>query len=118
LNIALLGGLITACLSFFVLNRLIPVQWQARAALEVAGFFGVWASCLLLVMLIPIRKSARIIAWTTGLMALALPVIDGLTVPLQAWGSMLHLTVNGMFLLTGLSAMGSLRFLPVWRSHD
>lgn len=118
LNIALLGGLITACLSFFVLNRLIPVQWQARAALEVAGFFAVWASGLLLVMLIPISKSARIIAWATGLIGLALPVIDGLTVPLQAWGSMLHLTVNGMLLLTGLSAMGSLRFLPVWRSHD
>ncbi|WP_338331265.1 PepSY-associated TM helix domain-containing protein [Acetobacter sp. LMG 32666] len=118
LNIALIGGLVTACLSIFVFNRLIPALWAARSTLEVAGFFGVWAGCLLLAMFLPLNKSWRIIAWTTGVLGLAIPAIDGFTAPLAAWGTPLHLSVNSLCALTGLIALGSLRMLPDQVRHD
>ena len=118
LNIALIGGLVTACLSIFVFNRLIPAFWAARSTLEVTGFFGIWAGCLLLAMTLPLNRSWHIIAWTTGMLGLAIPAIDGCTAPLAAWGTPLHLSVNSLCALTGLTAIGSLRILSGQARHD
>ena len=118
LNIALLGGLVAACLSFFAFNRLIPVLYAQRPTLEVAGFWAVWIVCFLLALALPIGKSWKIIALTIGITGLALPAIDALTVPLAAWVTLLHMTVNSLFMLTGLAAIGSLCIRPPLRRHD
>lgn len=47
LNIAAISGLIVACLGFFWLNRLLPLDLNNRAGWEVTGFFIVWLLTLL-----------------------------------------------------------------------
>ncbi|MFT8417618.1 MAG: PepSY-associated TM helix domain-containing protein [Acetobacter sp.] len=104
LNIALLGGLVAACLSFLALNRLIPAYWQTRATWEVGGFFGIWASCLLLAMLCPPSKSWKITLMATAITGLAIPVLDVLLLPVATWQTALHITVDGLSALTGFIA--------------
>lgn len=118
LNVALLGGLLCACLSFLLCNRVIPAFCPTRANLEVEGFFCIWACCGLLAIACPPCKSWKILCWTTGIAGLGVPVADALVVPLAIWSTALHVTVNSLCALTGLLCLGSGRLLSARSRHD
>lgn len=117
LNIAVIGGLICACLNFFAANRLIPALWSSRSMLEVAIFFGAWGMCLVLAIAVPPRKSWVIISWAIAGVGLAIPTIDWMTVSARTWGTALHLTVNGLCLLTGFIVIAGPRLLSGSKRH-
>lgn len=117
LNVALLGGLLCACMGFLACNRLIPALWPARASMEVESFFAIWVCCCLLAIMLPTRRSWSIMAWGLGIAGLGVPVLDALVVPLATWSTTLHMTVNSLCALTGLLCIGS-QCLSARKHHD
>lgn len=76
LNIAAISGLLVACLGFFWLNRLLPLELDNRAGWEVTGFFMLWLMTLVHAVC---RRTARasieqcyLIAW----LGLLLPMLN------------------------------------------
>ncbi len=47
LNVAGISGLFIACISYFWINRLLPLEIDGRASWEVGLFFAVWLLTLL-----------------------------------------------------------------------
>lgn len=79
LNVAAIAGLMVACVAFFWLNRLLPLDIAQRAEWEVRGFFAVWAALLLHASLRPAPR-----AWVEQLalgaaLCLALPLLNWAT---------------------------------------
>lgn len=79
LNIAAIAGLMLSCIGYFWINRLLPLEVEARALREVQLFFGVW---LLTLFHAALRPALR--AWIeqlalTALLCFALPVLNLLT---------------------------------------
>lgn len=79
LNIAAISGLAVACISYFWLNRWIPLDITDRATWEIKGFFYVWLAMLFHSACRPATK-AWIEQWSIfTLLALLLPVMNLVT---------------------------------------
>lgn len=79
LNIAAISGLAVACMAYFWLNRLIPVDIADRASWEIKGFFYLWLAMLFHAACRPGMK-AWFEQWSLfTLLALLLPVMNLLT---------------------------------------
>lgn len=79
LNVAIVAGLMIACIGYFWVNRLIPVELAERAAWEIRAFFGIWALTAVYALW---RNPAK--AWieqllATALLCLSLPVLNWVT---------------------------------------
>lgn len=62
LNIATIACLPAGMAAFLLANRLIPAEWQGRAALEVSAMFWVWSGLATLSLFRPVRR-----AWVEAL---------------------------------------------------
>ena len=76
LNIAGIAGLLLAITSYFYANRIIPINIESRAELEVSAFLIVWLICLIYSFLRPALKAWTDIMLVTGLALSLLPVVD------------------------------------------
>ncbi|WP_230657336.1 PepSY-associated TM helix domain-containing protein [Psychrobacter sp. I-STPA10] len=79
LNIATLVGLPLAMVGYLWLNRLLPIDMNARADWEVNGFFIIWGVSLIMAMMTPNRY-----AWRAGLslvatLLLLTPIMNAIT---------------------------------------
>ncbi|MEH3116470.1 MAG: PepSY-associated TM helix domain-containing protein [Methylorubrum populi] len=81
LNVGSVAGLPAAVATFFLANRLLPVDLAARGEWEIRAFFGAWIAVALAMLLRPQRR-----AWCEGFAAvaalcLAVAAADILTIP-------------------------------------
>ncbi len=79
LNVAIVAGLMIACIGYFWANRLIPLEVAERAAWEIRAFFGIWVVTAFYALW---RNPAK--AWieqllTAALMCLTLPILNWAT---------------------------------------
>lgn len=79
LNVAAIAGLLLACVGYFWINRLLPLDIAERAVREIQLFFGLWLATLAHAALRPPRR-----AWIEQLSAAAvlcftLPLLNLLT---------------------------------------
>lgn len=81
-NVAIIAGLMLACLAYFWLNRLLPAHWAGRAQAEVSGFFLAWLATVLFTALRPMPcVPARLWCWPLrlcGATSLTLGLYDAL----------------------------------------
>lgn len=115
INIATVAGLMTACIAYLWLNRLLPLELTQRAEWEIRGFFAIWALTLVHAAT---RPQAR--AWVEQLgifaaLCLALPLLNWLTTGeffLRYWQNQ-----DGQRLAVELTAqaLGLLAIAGAWR---
>ncbi|MBN46973.1 MULTISPECIES: PepSY-associated TM helix domain-containing protein [unclassified Methylophaga] len=79
LNISAISGLMVACIAFFWVNRLLPLEVADRAGWEIKLFFFIWLGSLLHAALRPASR-----AWIEQLigfavLSLLLPIVNWLT---------------------------------------
>jgi len=108
LNVAVIAGLLLACISLLWGNRLLPTELATRPDWELRLFFGVWTLSWLHAWL---RKPLA--AWreqlsAAALLALSLPLMD-------LWTSQGALDVMRLSLLAGVASMGLLLGWTVWK---
>ncbi len=108
LNVAVIAGLLLACITLLWGNRFLPAELADRQNWELRVFFGVWALSWLHAWL---RKPLA--AWreqlsAAALLALSLPLLD-------IWTSPGALDVMRLSLLAGVASMGLLLGWTVWK---
>ena len=79
LNVAAIAGIALACIGYFYVNRLLPVEWNDRALWEIRAFLWLWLATLLHALVRPFMR-----AWVEQLAAgavlcLLLPLLNYLT---------------------------------------
>ncbi|MEM1220431.1 MAG: PepSY-associated TM helix domain-containing protein, partial [Bacteroidota bacterium] len=116
-NLAVCLGLFPATATIFVANKLIPMDWDGRALVVNGIFFGSWLVLIILGLFwdqyARINRNYLLIG---GLLALLIPVINGLatgdwiwvTLP-QAWYHVA--SVDIAWLMTGITAIGAVLYL-------
>jgi uncharacterized iron-regulated membrane protein len=79
LNISAISGLMVACIAFFWVNRLLPLEVADRAGWEIKLFFFIWLGSLLHAALRPASRAC--IEQLAGFAALSLllPIVNWLT---------------------------------------
>lgn len=108
-NIAMVSGLLLACVGLLWVNRLVPVAVAERAATEVNLFFAIWGLSFIHASLRPWLKAWCEQLWLAGLLALALPLANALGgMALIGQGSHLYLELSTM-------CMGLVTLLAAWR---
>jgi len=80
LNVASITGLLIACVGFFWINRLLPLETAGRAGWELRLFFLLWFITLLHAALRPVANAWREQLLAFAALCLLLPVINALTV--------------------------------------
>lgn len=116
LNIAAISGLAVACIGYFWLNRLIPVDIADRAAWEIKGFFYLWLLMLFHSACRPATK-AWFEQWSIfTLLALLLPVMNLITTGhwlVSYWqtGDWVSVGFELTVLVFGLMSLGLVLFL-------
>ena len=111
INIATLAGLPLACGVYIASNRLIPLNAEGRADVELAWFFSAWGLALLWALACAVVRPGRM-GWSVplgaaGLVWALLPVINaltththlGVTLPAGEW---VWASMDLAFLTTGL----------------
>jgi len=98
LNIAAISGLMVACVAYFWINRLVPLEVSDRAAWEIKLFFYIWLGSLLHASLRPASR-----AWVEQLavfatLCLLLPILNWLTTGQHV----IHYFIQGDWLNVGL----------------
>lgn len=116
LNVTVIAGLPLSIAAYLCLNRILPLDWPARATWEVGGFLGVWLLALLhaFVRRIPQGQIWREQVLLIGLMCAAIPISDVLFnhVGWQgAIGSGVLWGVDGVALGVALMIAGGVRAL-------
>ena len=108
LNVAVVAGLLLACITLLWGNRLLPAELAARQDWELRLFFGVWALSWLHAWL---RRPT--LAWREQLMAAALLA---LTLPaLDLWSAQGTQDVMRLTLLASVASMGLLLSWTAWK---
>lgn len=79
LNMGAIAGLAMAFSAFFLANRLLPVELENRAQMEIHCFFAAWGISMLLAQIHTGRLMWRIQLWTGAAMFLAVPVVNVFT---------------------------------------
>ena len=108
LNVAMIAGLLLACVAFLWSNRLLPAALADRQDWELRLFFGTWALSWLHTWL---RKPLA--AWreqlsVAALLALTLPLLD-------LWTAQGALDVMRLSLLASVASMGLILGWTVWK---
>lgn len=111
INIATLAGLPLACGVYIASNRLIPLNAEGRADVELAWFFSAWGLALLWALACAVVRPSRV-GWSVplgvaGLVWALLPVVNaltththlGITLPAGEW---VWASMDLAFLATGL----------------
>jgi len=111
INIATLAGLPLACGVYIASNRLVPLNAEGRADVELAWFFSAWGLALLWALACAVVRPSRM-GWSfalgaAGLVWALLPVINaltththlGVTLPAGEW---VWASMDLAFLTTGL----------------
>lgn len=111
INIATLAGLPLACGVYIASNRLVPLNVEGRADVELAWFFSAWGLTLLWALACAVVRPSRV-GWSVplgaaGLVWALLPVINalttrthlGITLPAGEW---VWASMDLAFLATGL----------------
>ncbi|MFT0531693.1 PepSY-associated TM helix domain-containing protein [Castellaniella hirudinis] len=88
LNLACIGGLSLAMTAYLWANRLLPVDWPARAGAEIQVFFVVWGVALVHAVLRPTRPAWREQLWAAALGLAALPLVNAWTTTRPFWSSL------------------------------
>jgi uncharacterized iron-regulated membrane protein len=110
INIAIIAGLIIACVGLLWGNRLLPVDIAARPNAEINVFFALWGLSFVHASLRPWMKAWREQLWLGGALALALPVANLMGgVALFGQGINLYVELTTMLL-------GVLILLAAWRT--
>lgn len=78
LNVAAIAGLLLACIAYLWFNRLLPLDWENRAAWEVRLFFLVWAGSLGHAAWRPPRSAWREQLGVAAFLCLGLPGLNWL----------------------------------------
>lgn len=79
LNVAAVAGLMLACIAYFWINRLLPLDLEARSTREIGLFFVVWLATLVHAALRPSQRAWIEQLAATAFLCLALPVLNLLT---------------------------------------
>ena len=79
LNAGTIAGLPVAIAAYFWANRLLPVDWPARAEWELHALFIVWAVMLAYAVWRPLQRAWRDELALAGLLLLLLPGLNALT---------------------------------------
>jgi len=80
LNVAAISGLLIACVGYFWINRLLPLEIAGRAGWEVGLFFAVWAVTLLHSALRPVMQAWHEQLIGFAVLCLLLPFVNAFTV--------------------------------------
>jgi uncharacterized iron-regulated membrane protein len=80
LNLGTIAGLPAGLATYFLANRLLPVDLPARADWEVRGFFAAWLLAALASALYPRVRAWPLALGVAALGFLAIPLVDALTV--------------------------------------
>ncbi|WXL24346.1 PepSY-associated TM helix domain-containing protein [Ectopseudomonas mendocina] len=109
-NIAIVAGLMIACVGMLWANRLLPVELTARPNAEVNAFFALWGLSFVHTSLRPWMQAWREQLWVGALLMLALPLANALNgLPLLGNGIGLYVELTTM-------AMGALVLLAALRT--
>ena len=106
LNLGAIAGLPIAFAAFFWANRLLPVATGARAELEIACFFGAWATAALLAQLHPTRAMWRIQLWAGALLWCGVLPLTLLTTSVPVAGFDVTALVVGLLLAGAAYKLG------------
>ena len=79
LNVAAIAGLLLACIGFFWINRLLPLDVAERATREIVLFFVLWLLTLLHAALRPPLAAWREQLAATAVLCLGLPLLNRLS---------------------------------------
>ncbi|WP_091970446.1 PepSY-associated TM helix domain-containing protein [Methylobacterium gossipiicola] len=79
LNLGTILGLPIGIAAFFLANRLLPVELDARATWEGGVFFGAWGVAALVSLARPHARTWREMGMAAALLFLAVPVVGALT---------------------------------------
>ncbi|MBT1445275.1 PepSY domain-containing protein [Shewanella sp. JM162201] len=90
LNLTMIVGLPLGTVLFFLANRLLPEALAGRPNLEVAAFFAGIALCALTATVRRDSRAWRALLGLTGLLALALPLINALSTPANIFSNLQH----------------------------
>lgn len=101
LNVTVIVGLPIACAAYFYANRIVPVQMEARAALEIGVFFSVWLLTLLHASVRPHRQAWLEQLGVALLLYALLPILNILTGGQAFWRS----AWQGQWMLFGVEMM-------------
>jgi uncharacterized iron-regulated membrane protein len=110
INIAIIAGLMIACVGLLWGNRLLPVEIAARPNAEIKVFFALWGLSFVHASLRPWMKAWREQLWFGGALALALPVAN-LMGGVAPFGQGINLYVELTTMLLGV-----LILLAAWRT--
>ena len=108
LNVAVVAGLLLACITLLWANRLLPTELAARQNWELRLFFGVWALSWLHGWLRKPLSAWREQLMAAALLALALPALD-------LWSAQSAPDVMRLSLLASVASMGLLLGWTVWK---
>ena len=108
LNVAVVAGLLLACIALLWANRLLPAELAARQNWELRLFFGVWALSWLHGWLRKPLSAWREQLMAAALLATSLPVLD-------LWSAQDTLDVMRLSLLASVASMGLLLGWTVWK---
>nr|WP_286945509.1 PepSY-associated TM helix domain-containing protein [Pseudomonas sp. UBA6718] len=107
LNVAVVAGLVLACIGLFWVNRLLPVELAQRAGWELRLFFALWALSLVHGWCRPHLQAWREQLGVAALLCLGLPLLSALTLQ-RPWADsghlLLELTAAGIGLLLAWTA--------------
>ncbi|WOC28058.1 PepSY domain-containing protein [Pseudoalteromonas sp. N1230-9] len=79
LNLATLMGLPFATASFFIANRLLPLEMVARADKEILVFFLAWLAMTVLAIISSSKRQWQLAAWLNALVCFAVPLVNAMT---------------------------------------
>ncbi|MEI8646550.1 PepSY-associated TM helix domain-containing protein [Pseudoalteromonas sp. Hal040] len=80
LNLATLMGLPLATATFFIANRLLPLELAGRADKEILVFFLAWLAMLVVAVIGREKRHWRYSAWLNAAACLLVPVVNALTI--------------------------------------
>jgi uncharacterized iron-regulated membrane protein len=84
------SGIIVATLSFFVVNRILPLDLGGRASAEVWTFYAVWVATFSHAWLRPGRKGWREQSWAIAALAVLAVVLNAITTGDHLLRSLMH----------------------------
>jgi hypothetical protein len=79
LNVMSMAGLMLAVIGYFWANRLLPLEMQGRAPLEIKTFFVIWGLSALHAALRPARQAWLEQLGLAALLFMGLPILNALT---------------------------------------
>lgn len=81
LNIATIGGLMAGIATYFLANRLLPLQIAGRAEWEIHSMFIVWGASLVWALARPTRRAWIEVLGAGAVLYAAIPVVNAITTP-------------------------------------